>query len=690
MVAIIFGIGKSLRLTPSATFLASLLSKNFLASIKEKVPFETIDEIAQVSLLLASKMRERDIYCPMISHIREVSGRSCPVNRLKARELQVASFYQWNISMLTFYDYLEQFLAMGVLLATDVVEIDRIKEKLRFIGKISDDGEENFRTSEEEEHTEDKSEIEEKSNKLTEEQIKIEDEDQEEVVSEEVGSEPKSPKEQKVPKTPSSNISKNKLETPSRSSPPSESKTSLAKDLPTSERDILIDSIERRCLDIALQLTHRFITDPSQHKELAYIIISLARKEAGIKNSDRDLLKEYYSIKPIIGGFAAKIGELGENCQDMTDQLCHDLVVRSYDQQGREMLPEGLMIKQATQNPHNHPESLLKELRWSRDGAVRPELFPEETGSSFAATQLQKVPFREKIQIIPSNMINSSKLGAKPNRHIIQEPIILKPPNNKQPLPHYHAFGPGPFMQVRGPNPKYGPNANPKFRIISEEELLERGLKLGELDSESGAHVAQKKIYKLSQGEEIDSSRGKISGEEDLETSKPSFRQNISFGQVAHSSQNQNPKQAKRKVEQRKKQIPKTASPKYFRIDLTGARVEVPMYEGQPGKTNLVHRGEQPRQEFRPKLKFVDRPNYPNSFVENNSNHGKISPEKYRPILSPVQAFHGQDGYRMSRMSEVPRINRIVPQNLRNGIRGSSIDVMGRVSCKFLCKFSTE
>ena len=83
MIKLIFGLGRSLRLTPSSIFLAAMLSKQYIAKIDAKVPFSVQDEIAQTATLMGCKMRERDIYCPMISHISDAAGKTAYITYLR-------------------------------------------------------------------------------------------------------------------------------------------------------------------------------------------------------------------------------------------------------------------------------------------------------------------------------------------------------------------------------------------------------------------------------------------------------------------------------------------------------------------------------------------------------------------------------------------------------------------------------
>lgn len=80
-------------------------------------------EITHTCCLLAAKVRERDIYCPMVSMIVKAGGSIIHPSVIKRREIEISHFFDWNIAMMTFYDYLEQFLVMGTVLAQDQVRV---------------------------------------------------------------------------------------------------------------------------------------------------------------------------------------------------------------------------------------------------------------------------------------------------------------------------------------------------------------------------------------------------------------------------------------------------------------------------------------------------------------------------------------------------------------------------------------
>lgn len=67
-----------LRMTPSTQFLTIFLAKNYLSYAsnlkQENINKKYISVIVHASVLLAAKMRERDIYCPLIPDILIAGG----------------------------------------------------------------------------------------------------------------------------------------------------------------------------------------------------------------------------------------------------------------------------------------------------------------------------------------------------------------------------------------------------------------------------------------------------------------------------------------------------------------------------------------------------------------------------------------------------------------------------------------
>ncbi len=86
-----------------------------------------------------------------------------------------------------------------------------------------------------------------------------------------------------------------------------------------------------------------YLSDATCQKEVAYLIVVLARKEAGILNSDCELLREYYDISVRNStNFSQSLSSLASECKDLSDNLKFDLVIRKYRSDGSEIIPKTL------------------------------------------------------------------------------------------------------------------------------------------------------------------------------------------------------------------------------------------------------------------------------------------------------------------------------------------------------------
>jgi hypothetical protein len=66
-----------LRLTPSTQYLAAFLAQNYIVALEKarmRITEIEVIEITHTCCLLSAKMRERDIYCPMISMLIHAGG----------------------------------------------------------------------------------------------------------------------------------------------------------------------------------------------------------------------------------------------------------------------------------------------------------------------------------------------------------------------------------------------------------------------------------------------------------------------------------------------------------------------------------------------------------------------------------------------------------------------------------------
>ena len=108
--------------------------------------------------------------------------------------------------------------------------------------------------------------------------------------------------------------------------------------MPTHEANLLMEFIERRCLDLAIQLSENYFLDPTAQKEIAYLIIALARKENSIRDYDSPTLRRLFKVKiRDEADFQKTIDRLSKECPNKAHVLQFDIAVREYDEEGREI-----------------------------------------------------------------------------------------------------------------------------------------------------------------------------------------------------------------------------------------------------------------------------------------------------------------------------------------------------------------
>ena len=173
-------------------------------------------------------------------------------------EMHLCNFYNWNLSMMTFYDFFEQFAAMGILAETDIVEI---------ITKI-----------------------------------------------------PKTPNPKKTPKNRSPGTKNGPTDpqapsTPLKDPKPSPETTETKKlvkvaELEKTTRRRLSKNIIRLSLHLCHFLGSNKITCSHSQRQIAYLILVLARKFSGVKTFKNRLLQDFYSVELLEEPFMAALTRL--------------------------------------------------------------------------------------------------------------------------------------------------------------------------------------------------------------------------------------------------------------------------------------------------------------------------------------------------------------------------------------------
>jgi hypothetical protein len=108
--------------------------------------------------------------------------------------------------------------------------------------------------------------------------------------------------------------------------------------MPQEEANNMLNFIERRCLDLAQQISKNYMTKPTAQKEIAYMIICIARKENFIRDADNPLLRKLYGVtisNP--AEFKSTMERVAQECPNKANVLEFDLAVREYDESGQEI-----------------------------------------------------------------------------------------------------------------------------------------------------------------------------------------------------------------------------------------------------------------------------------------------------------------------------------------------------------------
>lgn len=112
------------------------------------------------------------------------------------------------------------------------------------------------------------------------------------------------------------------------------------KSIASNEKFQLLELIERRCLDLSVQLYEKYLTDATIQKEIAYALIVVARQENNIKQADHNLLRELFGINVRNESeFKSTIETLSSSLPNNAHNLKFDLVVREYTEDGVEIQP---------------------------------------------------------------------------------------------------------------------------------------------------------------------------------------------------------------------------------------------------------------------------------------------------------------------------------------------------------------
>lgn len=237
----------------------------------------------------------------MISHFLRASGNQISYDDMRIGEMKICRFYDWNISMMTFYDFLEQFLAQGTLFEDDVILLngdnsDHIKNSGRDFtpdNKIKGPGE-------------------------------------------------KAQSPYYTPSPQESQLLRLGLRGNSRSPQPSHNNDAhktpgrfiRAKELELSNRNVFIENLASSALQIAHQIGKQYLTNTWRQRDIAYMIVVMARQANNMKLPDQSIYKELYKIQNHVDFNQIAIQRLKDFEILSVDKFDFDPVERQYDSEG--------------------------------------------------------------------------------------------------------------------------------------------------------------------------------------------------------------------------------------------------------------------------------------------------------------------------------------------------------------------
>jgi len=103
--------------------------------------------------------------------------------------------------------------------------------------------------------------------------------------------------------------------------------------------DLLLERIERRTFDLAIQFGFKFMTQRLNQSQLAFIIIAIARKDAFVIDPFSEKLRQVHQVPLFIQNELEKaVKAIPLDCPDNKDSLSFSLGIRRYDKFGNEII----------------------------------------------------------------------------------------------------------------------------------------------------------------------------------------------------------------------------------------------------------------------------------------------------------------------------------------------------------------
>lgn len=98
---------------------------------------EKFDLYSAASFLISTKMREVDIKTAYASEVKKYKDNYWTVRDLKKAEIEIAEYFDWNFQYLTYYDYLEHYLNIGILFSSDSIKKSNQHTKIIFMNELA-------------------------------------------------------------------------------------------------------------------------------------------------------------------------------------------------------------------------------------------------------------------------------------------------------------------------------------------------------------------------------------------------------------------------------------------------------------------------------------------------------------------------------------------------------------------------
>jgi len=124
-VSFLFEKGALLKLSKKAIHCASYIMDTYYEKKKEGIPYKDNSLVAACCLLLGGKAVELDDRIPFICKLKKYTGVFGSREQFKFYEVDIAETLNWDLQVLTFYDFVEHYLYKAV-----VSDEDKIFNKL--------------------------------------------------------------------------------------------------------------------------------------------------------------------------------------------------------------------------------------------------------------------------------------------------------------------------------------------------------------------------------------------------------------------------------------------------------------------------------------------------------------------------------------------------------------------------------